>query len=331
MEIKEIELKKIKPNRLNPRLEVNLEKLSELAASIREVGLLEPIIVRPIADGYEVVVGERRYRASLQAGLEKIPAIIREYSDDEVVQINLIENIHREELSAVEKGKICKYLLKNSPEKYPSQSAIAKKIGVSSNAISTWLRTVEALPEEAQKYVAPSAISGKVPEGKIDYQTAITVGRTIEEPEKKVEIIKKLAEERLPVKERTQVIKKLAVEPEKPIEEIVKEVKETPCELQFAAEDKRPLLEGKKRQICVTEIPDPKVKVGATVYATIMEPRIAELRILSIERKRLKYFSEEDAMNEGCTLEEFKRKWKNAHGEWDENQLVYIIHFERTK
>jgi len=330
--VKEIELKKIRPNRLNPRLEVNIERLNELAASIREVGLLEPIIVRPVNGEYEVVVGERRYRASQQAGLEKVTAIVREYSNDEVVQLNLIENVQREELNAIEKGNVCKYLLENCPEKYPSQAAIAKKIGISSDSVSLWLRTVEVVPQEAQKYVAPSTISGQVPEGKIDYQTAVKVGRSVEEPEKRVEVIKKLAEKRLPVKERTEVIKKMVSEPEKTIEEVIKEVAEAPCELEFTSDDKKPLLEGAKTQTSRTDLPDPKVKAGATVHAVIWEPHVAELRITFMERKRLKYFDEEDAKREGgYTLEEFREKWKETHGEWDENRLVYVIHFEKVK
>ena len=192
--IREIELKKIRPNKLNPRLEVNIERLNELAESIREVGLLEPIIVRPVDSGFEVVVGERRYRASQQAGFEKVLAIVREYSDDEVVQLNLIENVQREELSAIEKGKVCKYLLENCAEKYPSQNAIAEKIGVSSDAVSLWLRSAEVVPEEVQTLVAPSTISGDIPEGKIDYATALKVGRQVKEPERQVEVIRKLAE-----------------------------------------------------------------------------------------------------------------------------------------
>jgi ParB family chromosome partitioning protein len=330
--IKEIELKKIRPNRLNPRLEVNIERLNELAASIREVGLLEPIIVRPANDEYEVVVGERRYRASQQAGLEKVPAIIREYDDDEVVQLNLIENVQREELNAIEKGNVCKYLLENCQEKYPSQNAIAKKIGISSNTVSLWLRTVEVVPREAQRYVAPSTISGQVPEGKIDYQTAVKVGRSVEEPEKRVEMIKKLAEKRLPVKERTEVIRKVTLEPEKPLEEVFEEVAEAPYEMRFTADDKKLLLEGIKTQTSRTDMPDPKVKVGATVHAAIWEPHVVDLRITSIERKRLRYFDEEDAKREGgYKLEEFKKIWKETRGEWDENQLVYIIHFEKVK
>lgn len=330
--VKEIELKKINPSKLNPRLEVNIERLNELAESIKEVGLLEPIIVRPLANGFEVVVGERRYRASQQAGLEKILAIVRDYSDDEVVQLNLIENVQREDLSAVEKGKVCKYLLGNCPDKFPSQTALAKKIGVSGDTVSLWLRTVEVVPKEAQKYVAPSTISGDVPEGKIDYLTAVKVGRAVEEPEKRVEIIRKLAEKRLPSKERTEVIKQVALKPEKPIDEIIEEVARAPYEMQFSASDKEPLLQGTKTQTSRIDAPAPKIKAGATVRATIWEPHVADLRITSVERKKLRYFDEEDAKREGgCTLEEFRKRWKKTNGEWDENQLVYVLHFEKLK
>lgn len=328
----EIELKKIHPSKLNSRLEVNIERLNELAASIKEVGLLQPIVVRPLNGEFEVVLGERRYRASQQAGLEKIPVIVREYSDDEVVQLNLIENVQREDLSAIEKGKVCRYLLDNCGEKYPSQAAVAKKIGVSSDAVSLWLRTVEVVPKEAQKYVAPSRVSGQVPEGKIDYLTAVRVGRAVEEPGRRVEVIKKLAEKRLPAKEKAQVIEKLAHEPEKPIEQVIREVVEAPYEMQFEAVDKEPLLRGMKTQTSRTGVPDPKIKAGAIVRAAIWEPHVADLRISSVERKRLKYFDEEDAKREGgYTLEQFKKLWKKTRGEWDEDQLVYVIHFEKIK
>jgi ParB family chromosome partitioning protein len=281
---------------------------------------------------YEVVVGERRYRASQQAGLEKVPAIVRKYSDDQVVQLNLIENVQREDLNAIEKGKVCKYLLGNRPDKYPSQAAIAQRIGVTSNAVSLWIRSVEVVPQEVQKYVAPSTISGEVPEGKIDYQTAVKVGRAVEETEKKLELIKTLAEKKLPVKERTQVIKKVAQEPEKPIEKVIEEVEEAPIEMHFTADEKKPLLSGTKTQMSRMNLPNAKIKAGAIVHATILEPHIVDLRITSIERKKLRYFDEEDAKREGgYTLEEFKRKWRKTCGEWNENQLVYVVHFEKIK
>jgi ParB family chromosome partitioning protein len=330
--VRDIELKKIHPSKLNPRLEVNIERLNELAASIREVGLLQPIIVRPLDGEYEVVLGERRYRASQQAGVERISAIVRDYTDDEVVQLNLVENIHRQELSAIEKGKVCKYLLDNCSEKYPSQTSIAKKIGVSGDAVSLWLRTFEVVPNEAQQYVAPSMVSGQVPDGKIDYLTAVKVGRSVEEPEKRVQVIKKLAEKKMPSKEKAQIIEKLVRQPEKTVEQVFKEVEETPYEMQFESVEKDPLLKGIKTQTSRLTLPDQKVKAGAIVRAAIWEPHVAELRIVSIERKKLKYFDTEDAKREGgYTLEQFKKQWKKIHDEWDENQLVYVIHFQKTK
>jgi len=329
--IKEIGLKSIRPSKLNPRLEVNIERLNELAASIKEVGLLEPIIVRPSGDEYEVVVGERRYRASQQAGLARIPAIVREYTDDEVVQLNLIENVQREELSAVEKGKVCRYLLDNCPGKYPSQSSIAEKMGVSSDTVSLWLKTVEVVPEEVQSLVAPSTLSGEVPEGKIDFSTAVKVGRSVKEPERQVEIIRKLAEKKLPTKDRDRVIERAIREPEKSVETVIEELAETPYELQFMSKDRDQIVDGVKTQTSRTTIPDPKVKVGATVQACVREPHFADIRITSIERKRLKYFDDSDAEREGYgSIDEFRKDWKNTHGEWDENQLVYVIHFEKA-
>jgi hypothetical protein len=79
-------------------------------------------------------------------------------------------------------------------------------------------------------------------------------------------------------------------------------------------------------------MPDPKIKAGAIVHAVVWEPQIADLRISSIERKKLRYFDEEDAKREGgYTLEVFKQKWRKMHGEWNENQLVYIVRFEKVK
>ena len=330
--LREIALRSVRPSRLNPRLEVSIERLNELAASIREVGLLEPIIVRPMGDEYEVVVGERRYRASQQAGLEKILAIVREYTDGEVVQLNLIENVQREELSAVEKGKVCRYLLDNCPGKYPSQNSIAEKIGVSPDAVSLWLKTVEVVPVEVQNLVAPSTLSGEVPEGKIDFSTAVKVGRSVKEPERQVEIIRRLAEKKLPTKDRDRIIEKAVREPEKSVDMVIEEVAEMPYELQFMSKDKDQIIQGMKTQTSRTTIPDPKVKVGATVQACVREPRFADIRITSIERKRLKYFDDSDAEREGHPgLDEFKKEWQNIHGEWDENQLVYVIHFEKVK
>jgi len=329
-ELREVELRKLRPNRLNPRLDINIERLNELAESIKQVGVLEPLILRPIDDGYEVVVGERRYRAAQQAGLATVPAVIRDYTDEQVIELNLIENIQREELTAVEKGNCCKQLLEKYSQKYPTQQEIATRIGISPETISSWLKLTEA-PEELQKLIVPTEKSGVPRElGKIDYSTAVTITRQIKEPEKQVEIAKEIAKKPVYGREAREVIKKIAKEPEKPLEEAIKEVVEVSPELSFAFAQVEPILEGTKTQNTTKTAPNPDIKAGTIVKATIPNPHFADLHIISVERKRLKYFTEEDAKNEGgYTLEKFKKHWKNTYGEWDENELVYIIHFEK--
>ncbi len=330
MKLVDIELNRIKPNRLNPRFEKNVERLNELADSIRQVGLLEPIIVRPAGDGFEVVVGERRYRASQQAGLHQIPAIIRDLTDGQVIELNLVENIQREDLSAVEKGNCCTQLLQKYSQKYPTRESLAKKIGVSVDTINNWLKLTE-VPVEIQKMIAPAKKAGVPrPLGKLDYNTALTITRQIDEPTRQVEVAKEIAER--PVHGRTarRVVAKIAKEPERSVEEILKEAIEGPIELTFTAAEKEPVLKGLRTQMTTTASPDPKVKAGKVAFATVLEPHFADLQIVSVERKHLKYFNEADAKAEGnYTLEEFREAWKKKHGEWDENQLIFITRFKK--
>ena len=330
MSFREIELKRIRPNRLNPRLELNIEALNELAESIKQVGLVEPIIIRLVDDGYEVVVGERRCRASQQAGLEKLPTIVRDYSDDEVIELNLIENIHREDLSAIEKGNCCKHLIEKYSQKYPTQKALANKIGVSSSAISLWLQLVEA-PLELQKMVEPVERPRPRPIGTIDYDTAVRITRKIEEPKRQIQVAREIAKRPIRGRLARRVIQESAKEPEKPVEEIVKEIVEEPYEMPFRLYHKDLILKGIKMQTSRRGIPDPRVKEGAVIHAAVWEPHFAELYITGIDRKRLRDFTENDARREGgYTLEEFKKVWIDLHGEWNPDERVYIIHFGRV-
>lgn len=328
---KEVELKKIHPNRLNPRLEINIKGLNELADSIKQVGLLQPIIVRPFDDEYEVVVGERRYRASHQAGLDRVPVIVRDYSDDEVIELNLIENTQRENLSAVEKGNCCKQLMEKYPEKYPTQEAIAKKIGFAPSVISEWLKLVRA-PEEIRRMVAPAERVGRpLSKGKITWKTAVRITQRIKEPERQIQIAKEIAKSPVYDRKAQRVISIAAKEPEKPIKEIVKEVIEAPYTMPFRLSHMKPILKGIKTQTSRKGIVDPKIKEGAIIHAAIWEPHFATLRVTSIKRKRLSDFTEEDAKREGrYTLDEFKEVWRGIHGEWNDNDFVYVIHFEKV-
>jgi ParB family chromosome partitioning protein len=331
-QLMEVELKKISPNRLNPRLDINIVRLNDLADSIKQVGLLEPLIVRPIDDGYEVVVGERRYRALQQAGLKIVPCVVRNYTDDEVLELNLVENIQREDLSAVEKGNCCKQLLEKYPKKFGNVQTLANRLGVSSATVKTWLGLTEA-PKEIQRMVAPAQVERRgTPDGKIDYTTATTIMRRIPEPEKQIEISQKLASEGMSQKLARRVIEEAAKSPEKKIEEILTAIKEEPQELVFEPNDMEPILKGTKTQISSPRAPDPKIKTGVSVQASVYVPHFADLRIVSVERKRLRYFDEEDAKREGhSSLVDFKRAWKKKHREFNGDELVHIIHFEHIE
>lgn len=327
-----IDLQSIKPNSLNPRLDINAEGLDELANSIRNVGLIQPLVVRPIEDHYEVVVGERRYEACQQAGLDKVPVIIKHYSDDQVVELNLIENVQREDLSAVEKGKSCAMLMGKFPDKYPTVRDLVKKLAVSEATIKSWLQLVSA-PIEIQRMVAPAEKIG-VPraKGKIDYDTAVTITRRIREPGRQIKVAREIAKR--PIYRRTarEVISRVAKEPEKSVDEVFREVIETPYELPFRLSHMDAILKGAKTQTSRKGIPDPKVRVGAIVHASVWQPHFADLHITSIERKRLGEMTVEDAEREGdYTLEEFKEVWKSIHGDWNDDESVYVIHFKRVK
>jgi ParB family chromosome partitioning protein len=325
----EVELKKIRPNRLNPRLEINILRLNDLADSIKQVGLLEPLIVRPIDNGYEVVCGERRYRACQQVGLKTVPVVVREYTDEEVLELNLVENIQREDLSAVEKGNCCKKLLEY-PKKFSNLQTLANRLGLSASTVKTWIGLTEA-PKEIQKMIAPAQVERRgTPEGKIDYTTATTIMRKIAEPERQVELGEKLASAGMSQRLARRVIEEAAKYPEKRLEEVLEEIKEEPYELVFEPNEIEPVQQGLKVQMVSRTAPNPKVKAGATVQASVYVPHFADLRIESVERKRLRYFDEEDAKREGFhSLTEFKRAWKKKHSEWNEDELVYIVHFRR--
>ncbi len=328
----EVELKKIRPNRLNPRLDINVIRLNDLADSIKQVGLLEPLIVRPVSDGYEVVVGERRYRASQQVGWKTVPVVVRQYTDEEVIELNLVENIQREDLSAVEKGNSCKLLLDKYPKKFGNVQAVANRLGLSSATVKTWLSLTEA-PKEIQKMVAPAQVERRgTPEGKIDYTTATTIMRRIPELKRQVELSEKLASEGMSQKLARRVIEEAAKSPEKNVEEILMEIKAEPSELTFEPADMEPVLTGAKTQMASRSPPSQKIKAGDTVHASVYVPHFADLRVVSIERKRLRYFDNEDAKREGyISLAEFKRAWKKKPGKWDDDELVHIIRFQKIE
>lgn len=154
-EVVELPLSELRPNPYQPRKIFDEEALNELAISIKEHGVFQPIIVKKSIKGYEIIAGERRYRASKIAGLETIPAIIRDFTDDEMMQISLLENLQRENLTAIEEAKAYKSIIEALGL---TQDEFAKKIGKSRSYITNMLGLLK-LPASVQDMVLYNKIS----------------------------------------------------------------------------------------------------------------------------------------------------------------------------
>ena len=144
-ELRELPVELIKPNPDQPRTQFDPEALAALAASIESSGVIQPLLVRPLSDGsYELVAGERRWRAAQQAGLDKVPAVIRDQAEAERLQAALIENMVREDLNPVEEAKACAALIEDLGL---SKEDLARRVGRSRPAVSNLIRLLE-LPDE---------------------------------------------------------------------------------------------------------------------------------------------------------------------------------------
>ena len=151
-----LRLSEIKPNHEQPRKHFDEQALIELADSIREHGVLQPLIVRPMLGGeYQLIAGERRYRAAMMAEVSSVPVVIREFSDMEAMEVALVENLQRRDLNPVEEGEGYKAL----QEQFSlTQAEIAKRVGKSRSAVANAMRLVE-LPETVKKAVSQGELS----------------------------------------------------------------------------------------------------------------------------------------------------------------------------
>ncbi|MGN6815941.1 MAG: ParB/RepB/Spo0J family partition protein, partial [Solirubrobacterales bacterium] len=146
----------IKPNPAQPRTKFDEEALTALAASIEASGVVQPLLVRPLPDGsYELVAGERRWRAAQQAGLEKVPAVIRDQAEAERLQAALIENMVREDLNPVEEARACAALVEDLGL---TKEDLARRVGRSRPAVSNLIRLLE-LPDEALEMLESGDLS----------------------------------------------------------------------------------------------------------------------------------------------------------------------------
>jgi ParB family transcriptional regulator, chromosome partitioning protein len=153
----EVAVDRITPSPFQPRRTFDEAKIDELASSIRNQGIIQPLVVRPQGDGFELIAGERRWRAAMRAGLNRVPVVVRDASDHEALQLALVENLQREDLNPIEEASGYRRL---QEEFHWSQEEMADKVGKSRPAIANSLRLL-ALPAEVQQEVA----GGNLPAG----------------------------------------------------------------------------------------------------------------------------------------------------------------------
>lgn len=188
-----VRLSRIEPNRKQPRQYFDEESMEELAQSIRQYGLLQPILVQDRDTHYEIIAGERRWRAARKAGLREVPVIIRNYSDQEITELSLIENIQREDLNPIEEARAYQMLIN---EYHLKQEDVAQRVSKSRTSITNTMRLLK-LDEQVQDMV----ISGELSMGQARALLSI------DDKEKQRMLAEKIAEQKLSVREVEKLVK----------------------------------------------------------------------------------------------------------------------------
>ena len=188
-----LDIDAIHPNPYQPRKNFDPEKIEELAASLRSTGIIQPLVVRKGSDGYEVIAGERRWKAAIKAGLEKVPVIIKDVSDDQVLKISLIENIQRENLNPVEEAEAYHRLIEDF---HLLQETVGEVVGKNRSTITNALRLLK-LPEEIKKDLA----SGKISPG---HARAILV---LDNNAKRLMLYREIIKKELSVRQAEELVK----------------------------------------------------------------------------------------------------------------------------
>jgi len=193
--VMELRLDDVLPNRFQPRIKFDEQKTNQLADSIKRHGVIQPILVREIGDKYEIIAGERRYKASVLAGKETIPAIVKNLNDQDSAEVALVENIQREDLSPIEEAVSYKKILDMG---YLNQESLANKLGKTQSAISNKLRLL-TLTEEIQEALLNNKISERHARSLL----------RIENKQTQQEIFNKIIEKRLTVRKTDEEINNL--------------------------------------------------------------------------------------------------------------------------
>ena len=231
--ISKIKINLIIPNKLQPRKKFAADKLKELKDSIKEKGIIQPVIVRTIEDGYELIAGERRFRAVKELGYDEIPAIVKEVSDADSLELSLIENIQREELNPVEEANAYMDLI----EKFNfSQEEISKAVGKDKSTVSNTLRLL-TLPKLIQDYVSEDLIS-------MGHAKAI-LSLPTERP--RIRFAKRVIRKNLSVRQTEELIKQKLQKPIRKTREKDAHLTQLEEELQHHLGTRVKIIHGKKR------------------------------------------------------------------------------------
>jgi ParB family transcriptional regulator, chromosome partitioning protein len=151
----EVDSDLLRPNRFQPRTNIDDSRIEDLARSIRSNGIIQPIVVRRVEGGYEIVAGERRWRASQHAGLLKVPVVVRDIPDDRLLAVALIENIQREDLNPIEEAHAYRRL---TDQYHLTQEQIAEAVGKDRSSVANFLRLLR-LPQEVREHLGSGALS----------------------------------------------------------------------------------------------------------------------------------------------------------------------------
>jgi ParB family chromosome partitioning protein len=208
-EVTVVKITMVEPNREQPRKNFDEDALDELAESIKQYGLLQPILVQDRKDHYEIIAGERRWRAARKAGLKEVPVIIRNYSDLEIVEISLIENIQRENLNPIEEALAYKRLLEEFNLK---QDEVAERVSKNRTTVTNSIRLLK-LSEKVQQMVINEMIS-------TGHARALLA---VEDPEEQYILAQRVFDEKLSVRDIEKIVKEMS-KPAKPKKEENKEL-----------------------------------------------------------------------------------------------------------
>lgn len=203
-----VSLSLVEPNRKQPRKSFNEDKLEELADSIKQQGVLIPLMVRHNGNMFEIIAGERRWRASKKAGLKEIPVIIRDdLTEEQIFEIQLIENIQREDLNPIEEALGYERLIK---EFHMKQDEVAEKVSKSRVAITNSMRLLKLSPEVQQMVIDEKLTTG--------HARALI---SVEDPDKQIALAERIFDEKLSVREAEKIVKQL----DKPVKEKIEKKK----------------------------------------------------------------------------------------------------------